>query len=60
MQLRAELDALFMHLYGLTEGEILHVLDAFHVLKRNEQLRWGEFRTARLVIDAFEATAGIG
>ncbi len=57
-QLRAELDAYYAHLYGLTEEELKYILDpaevmgadypteTFRVLKRNEQRDFGEYRTS--------------
>jgi N-6 DNA Methylase len=64
-QLRAELDAYYARLYGLTERDLRYVLDAsdihgpdfpgetFRVLKKNETERYGEYRTQRLVLEAW-------
>lgn len=64
--LRAELDALFALKYGLSREELRYVLDptdakgadypseTFRVLKANEERRFGEFRTRRLVLEAFD------
>lgn len=64
-QLRAELDAYYAHLYGLTEEELEYILDpaevmgadypteTFRVLKRNERRDFGEYRTQRLVLEAW-------
>lgn len=64
-QLRAELDAWYARLYGLTEEELTYILDpaavfgddypseSFRVLKDDELRTYGEFRTARLVLEAF-------
>lgn len=65
-QLRAELDALYAHLYGLTRDELRYILDpadvmgtdypseTFRVLKNNEMQRYGEYRTRRLVLHAWD------
>jgi hypothetical protein len=65
--LRAELDAWYARAYGLTRDELRYVLDpadvkgpdypseTFRVLKKNEIARWGEYRTARLVLAAWDA-----
>ena len=57
-----KLDAYFARLYGLTREELLYVLDptfvktetypseTFRVLRQNEEERFGEYRTARLVM----------
>lgn len=68
-QLRAELDAYFAMLYGLTRDELLYILDpadvmgqdypseTFRVLKQNEERGFGEYRTRRLVLAAWDALA---
>ena len=65
-QLRAELDAFFARKYGLSRDELRYVLDptdthgesypseTFRGLKRNEIERYGEYRTRRLVLTAFD------
>jgi hypothetical protein len=65
-QLRAELDAVYAHAYGLTRDELRYILDpadvkgpdypseTFRVLKKNEIAKWGEYRTARLVLAAYD------
>ncbi len=65
-RLRAELDAYFAHLYGLTRDELRYILDpadvygedypseTFRVLKNNEIKQFGEYRTARLVLEAWD------
>jgi hypothetical protein len=66
---RAELDAYYAHLYGLTRDEIRYVLDptdvftadfpseTFRVLKEHEENEFGEYRTRRLVLEAFDKLA---
>ncbi len=54
-QLRAELDAAFFLLYGLERSEVEYVLGTFPVLRQNEERAYGEYRTARLVLSAFDA-----
>ncbi len=62
-RLRSELDAIFAHMYGLEREELEWILDApepgvsFPTLKRNETKRFGEYRTRRLVLDAFDRMA---
>lgn len=63
--LQAELDAIFAHLYGLTTEDLRYILDpedvcgescineTFRVLKDNELRQYGEYRTKRLVLDAW-------
>lgn len=52
--LRAEIDAFVARaLYDLSESELSLVIDSFVQLQRIEQKRHGEFRTKRLVLDAY-------
>jgi hypothetical protein len=65
-RLRAELDAWYARAYGLTRDELRYILDptdvkgsdypseTFRVLKNNEIARCGEYRTARLVLAAWD------
>ena len=69
-QLRAELDAFFARKYGLSRDELRYILDpadthgesypseTFRGLKRNETERYGEYRTQRLVLTAFDRLTG--
>ena len=63
--LQAELDAIFAHLYGLDTEDLRYILDpedicgkgcineTFRVLKDNEIRQYGEYRTKRLVLEAW-------
>lgn len=58
--LRSELDAVYAHMYRLSRSDLEWILDApppsssFPALKRNEINRFGEYRTKRLVLQAFD------
>ena len=64
--LRAELDAYYAYLYGLTRDELRYILDpsdvygpdfpgeTFRVLKEKEMKKYGEYRTRRLVFEAWD------
>ncbi|MGZ6555105.1 MAG: hypothetical protein ACXVDV_21165, partial [Bacteroidia bacterium] len=64
--LKAELDAIYAKLYGLTDQELRYILDpqdvygadfpgeTFRVLKDKEIKKYGEYRTKRLVLEAWE------
>jgi N-6 DNA Methylase len=64
--LRAELDAKYAKLYGLTRDELRYILDpsdvygaefpseTFRVLKSKEMKEYGEYRTQRLVLAAWD------
>ncbi len=65
--LRAELDAYYARLYSLTRDELRYILDpaevmgedypseTFRVLKNKELREFGEYRTQRLVLEAWKA-----
>ncbi|VVJ19633.1 Possible restriction /modification enzyme [Amycolatopsis camponoti] len=52
--LRADLDAAMLHVYGLTRAESEHILDSFPVVRKYEQRDFSEYRTRRLVLEAFD------
>ncbi|MBK1673337.1 restriction endonuclease [Ectothiorhodospira shaposhnikovii] len=64
--LRAELDAYYANLYGLNRDELRYILDpadvmgadypseTFRVLKNKEQKEFGEYRTQRLILAAWD------
>jgi hypothetical protein len=64
--IRAELDAYFARLVGLSKDDLRYILDpedvhgpgfpseTFRVLKDKEIARYGEYRTRRLVLEAWE------
>ena len=69
--LRAELDARIAQLYGLSRDQLRYILDpsdvygtdypseTFRVLKNNDVAKYGEYRTAKLVLQAYDQlTAG--
>lgn len=68
-QLRAELDAWYARSYGLSRDQLRYILDpadvmganypseTFRVLKKNEIARYGDYRTARLTLAAWDAQA---
>jgi len=70
--LRAELDAYFAYLYGLSREELRYILDpkevmgadypseTFRVLKENEIRAYSEYRTRRLVLEAWDRFAEDG
>lgn len=57
VQLRADLDAGFLHIYGLDRNEAEHVLDSFFVIRKYEERDFGEYRTKRLVLEAYDRMA---
>ena len=70
--IRAELDAYYAKLYGLTRDELRYILDpkdvygedfpseTFRVLKNNEMKKYGEYLTRRLVLESWDRMFGNG
>ena len=56
-QLRARLDALYFHLYGLDEDDTAYILDQFPVLEKNERKAHGRYLTKDLVLGYHRALA---
>ena len=56
-QLRARLDALFFHLYGLDEDDTAYILDQFPVLEKNERREHDRYLTKELVLGHYRALA---
>jgi hypothetical protein len=69
--IRTELDAFYARLYGLTRDELRYILDpqdvygsdfpseTFRVLKEKEIRQYGEYRTRRLVLEAWDRLDGV-
>ncbi len=55
--LRAELDALFFHLYGLSHDDVDYVLETFPVVKREDVAAHGAYRTKDLILAVYDAMA---
>ncbi len=58
-RLRGELDGMYAHLYGLSRDDFAYILTTFPVLEKNERRTYGEYRTARLALAAYDALAGM-
>lgn len=62
-RLQSELDAIFSHMYRLDRADVEWILDApppsssFPALKRNETSKFGEYRTQRYVLHAYDQMA---
>ena len=62
-RLKSELDAVYAHMYQLDQEDLAWILDApepsqsFPGLKRNEMQQFGEYRTQRYVLQAYDLLA---
>lgn len=57
-QLRAEIDAIVAHLYGLNREEMSYILDTFTALSNAETREFGEFRSKRMVLEEMKRLEG--
>ena len=55
--LRARLDALYFHLYGLTKEDAEYVLDAFPIVCKEDEAAFGRYRTRDLILAYMNALA---
>lgn len=62
-KLKSELDAIYAHMYGLERDEIEWILEpeepsvSFPALQRSEEKEFGEYRTKRYVLHAYDQLA---
>ncbi|MEU1378725.1 Eco57I restriction-modification methylase domain-containing protein [Streptomyces albidoflavus] len=63
-QIRAELDAYFFHLYGVSRDDTDYILETFQSetggLKNNELAKYGHYRTKDLVLAEYDRMAAAG
>jgi hypothetical protein len=63
-QLRAELDAYFFRLYGISRDDTDYILESFQSatggLRNNEIAKFGEYRTKRLVLAEYDRMTAAG
>ena len=55
--LRARLDALYFHLYGLSRDDAGYILDTFPIVRRQDEKEFGDFRTKNLILAYMNALA---
>ena len=58
LRLRAKLDALYFHLYGVTNrDDIRYIYSTFPIVQREEEKAWGRYRSRDLCLAWFSALA---
>ena len=55
--LRARLDALYFHLYGLSRADAAYILDTFPIVRRHDEAAFGHYRTKAMVLAYYNALA---
>ncbi|MFF3005981.1 Eco57I restriction-modification methylase domain-containing protein [Kitasatospora sp. NPDC057940] len=58
--IRAELDALFFHLYGINREDTTYILDTFNVTHDNDVKAHGTYRTKELILAEYDRMAAAG
>ena len=48
--LRARLDALYFHLYGLSRDDAGYILDTFPIVREQDEKAFGSYRTKELIL----------
>ena len=55
--LRARLDALYFHLYGLSRQDAAYILDTFPIVRRHDKAAFGNYRTKAMILAYYNALA---
>jgi hypothetical protein len=58
--IRAELDALFFHLYGVSREDVDYILDTFPIVRRKDEAKYGTYRTKELILTEYDRMAAAG
>ena len=60
MVMRAELDALFFHLYGINRDDVDYIMDTFPIVKRKDEDQYGTYRTKERILEIYDRMAEVG
>ncbi|MGW5211175.1 Eco57I restriction-modification methylase domain-containing protein [Streptomyces sp. NPDC004051] len=58
--IRAELDALFFHLYGISHDDVDYILDTFSIVRRKDEAKYGTYHTKDLILAEYDRMAAAG
>jgi len=56
-QLRAQLDAIYFHLYGIERGDVDYIMSTFPIVERKDRAAYGTYRTRDLILAYYDAYA---
>jgi hypothetical protein len=56
-QMRAELDALYFHLYGIPRDDVDYIMETFPIVKRKDIAAHGTYRTKDAILQIYDAMA---
>jgi hypothetical protein len=55
--IRCELDAAYFHLYGIERDDVDYIMETFHIVKRKDIDKDGEYRTKRVILQIYDEMA---
>ncbi|MBQ0905527.1 Eco57I restriction-modification methylase domain-containing protein [Micromonospora sp. U21] len=58
--IRAELDALLFHLYGIGRDDLDYIMETFPIIKRKDEAKFGTYRTKELILAEYDRMAAAG
>lgn len=58
--LRAELDALYFHLYGIPRDDVAYIMDTFPIVRRKDEACFGTYRTKNAILEIYDELARVG
>ncbi|TYC22953.1 DNA methyltransferase [Micromonospora sp. MP36] len=58
--IRAELDAFFLHLYGVCRNDADYIMETFPIVKRKDETKYGTYRTKELILAEYDRMAAAG
>ncbi|QYF89565.1 hypothetical protein [Arthrobacter sp. PAMC25284] len=53
--LRTEIDAAYFILFGRSRDDVDYIMDAFPIVRRKDEAAHGDYRTKRLILNAYDA-----
>lgn len=53
-RLRAELDAIYAHLYGLTSEDLDYILETFPIVKKKDVEKYGCYKTKEMILQYYD------
>jgi len=53
-KLRSQLDAMYAHLYNVTEEELAYILDTFPIVKRHDEEEYGTYHTKEKILGEYQ------
>ncbi|MET8819702.1 Eco57I restriction-modification methylase domain-containing protein [Streptomyces rochei] len=59
-EIRAELDAFFFCIYGVSREDVDYILDTFPIVRRKDEAKYGTYRTKELILAQYDRMAAAG